>query len=171
MIKLKAIIIISFCMVFTLQAQKLNKKIIDTKTQKEILVGKCNLNGLKTGEFGDIFNAEYKKYIPDSTVIALLQSKMKKIKIEIILGAWCGDSEDQVPRFIKILDALKYKTKKINILCLDRCFKADGFDKEKRNIQKVPTFIIYHKKKEIGRIIEIPTQTLEKDLLDILHQM
>ncbi|MCU0370461.1 MAG: thioredoxin family protein [Bacteroidales bacterium] len=33
------------------------------------------------------------------------------------------------------------------------------------NIQKVPTFIIYRKGREIGRIIETPYTTLEKDLL------
>ncbi len=169
MIKLKTYIIINFFMIFTLQAQKLNKIIIDTKTQKEILVGKCNLDGLKTGEFGSVFNTEYKNYNPDHALITLLQTKIKDIKIEIILGTWCGDSKDQVPRFIKILDILKYKTEKIDILCLDHFCKADGFDKEKRNIQRVPTFIIYRKNKEIGRIIETPTRTLEKDLLDILN--
>ena len=163
-------IILCFCMTLNLQAQTLNKKIIDTKTNKEILIGYCNIEGLKTDSFGLVFKDEYKYYIPDSITITLLRSKIKKIKFEIVMGTWCGDSKEQVSRFIKILDVLKYKTKKINILCLDHFFNADNFEKGKNNIQKVPTFIIYRKNKEIGRIVEAPMNSLEKDLLDILNK-
>ncbi|MFZ4401178.1 MAG: thioredoxin family protein [Bacteroidales bacterium] len=166
--KIKIIFIVSFLMIFTLHAQKLNKKIIDIKTDKEILIGKCNLKGLKADTFGLVFKEEYKNYLPDSSKINILQSKMKSITIEIVMGTWCGDSKEQVPRFIKVLDAINYKTKKINFLCLDHFFKADDFEKEKNNIQKVPTFIIYRKQKEIGRIVETPTKSLEEDLLDIV---
>ncbi len=166
--KIKAIIIVSFFLVFVLQAQKINMKMIDIKSNKEILNGKCNLKGLKNGEFGKIFKIEYNNYIPDNEIIALLQPKMMDISFEIILGTWCGDSKEQLPRFVRILDAIKYKTKNIPLLCLDRSFKAEDFDKEKRNIQKIPTFIIYRNNIEIGRIVETPLQTLEKDLLEIL---
>lgn len=162
--------ILCFCIVLTLHAQKINKKIIDTKTNKEILIGNCNIKGLKTDSFGLVFNNEYKYYIPDNNTITLLQSKIKKIRIEIVMGTWCGDSKEQVPRFIKILDILKYKTKKIKILCIDHFFNAENFEKGENNIQKIPTFIIYRKNKEIGRIVESPMNSLEKDLLDILNK-
>jgi len=168
--KLNGFLIVSFLMIFTLQAQKFNKKTVDTKTQKEILTGKCNLGGLKTGEFGENFKVEYTGYILDSNTIDLLQPKMKNIKIEMILGTWCGDSKEQVPRFFKILDALKYKSRKLTIFCVDRLITAEGVDKKKSNLEKVPTFIIYRKNKEIGRIIEIPMVSLEKDLLKILNK-
>lgn len=168
--KLLVIIIVSFFTIYSLQAQKYNKKTLDTKTQKEILIGKCNLKGLKTGEFGDILRVEYKYYIPDSNIIGLLQPKLKNIKIIIVMGSWCGDSREQVPRFIKILDVLKFKYRKINFLCVDRLFKEEHFDKKITEINKVPTFIIYRKNKEIGRIIESPMQNLEKDLLNILNK-
>ncbi|MFZ4414217.1 MAG: thioredoxin family protein [Bacteroidales bacterium] len=166
--KLIGLIAVCIFMIFSLQAQKLNKKMMDTKSNKEILNGKCNLKGLKEAEFGKIFKKEYKNYLPANEVIALLQPKMMNISFEIILGTWCGDSKEQLPRFIRILDAVKYKTKTIPFLCVDRSFKADGFDREKQNILKIPTFIIYRNNIEIGRIVETPLQTLEKDLLDIL---
>ncbi|MEI6696777.1 MAG: thioredoxin family protein [Bacteroidota bacterium] len=166
--KLIGLIAVFIFMVFSLQAQKLNKKMIDTKSNKEILYGKCNLKGFKKAEFGKIFKKEYNNYLPLNEIIALLQPKMMNISFEIILGTWCGDSKEQLPRFIRILDAVKYKTKTISFLCVDRSFKADGFDRDKQNIQKIPTFIIYRNNIEIGRIVETPIQTLEKDLLDIL---
>jgi thiol-disulfide isomerase/thioredoxin len=170
MSKKVVLIVMVFFLFFSLQAQRLNKKRIDDKTQKEILVGKCNLKGLKTGEFGDVFKIEYTNYHTDSNVIVDLQKKMKKIKIEIVLGTWCGDSKEQVPRFIKILDELRYKTRKLEIVSITRLFEADGFNKMESNVIKVPTFIIYRKNIEIGRIIETPMQTLEKDLLNILNK-
>ena len=151
-------------------AQNLNRKIIDTKTQKEILYGKCNIDGLKTGEFGDFFKMEYNNYITDSSTLAQLKPMMKKVRIHIVMGSWCGDSQQQVPRFIKLMDMLKYKTRKLDILCIDHFFKAENFEKGNMGIEKVPTFIIYRKNKEIGRIVETPTHSLEKDLLNILKK-
>jgi thiol-disulfide isomerase/thioredoxin len=86
------------------------------------------------------------------------------------LGTWCGDSKEQVPRFIRILDELKYKTGKISFLCVDRQFKDEKIIVGNREIEKVPTIIIYRKKKNLGKIIEIPMLSLEKDLLEILSK-
>ncbi len=154
-----------------LQAQKLNQHITDTKTQKQILYGKCNIAGLQTGEFGDIYKMEYKYYTPDSITLHELKPLLNKIKIKIVMGSWCGDSQQQIPRFIKILNQLNYKTKKLDILCIDHYFKAKDFEKGTDKIEKVPTIIIYRKKTEIGRIIETPVKTLEKDLLGILTKL
>jgi len=148
--------------------QKVNRTIIDTKTQKPILYGKCNLKGLNTGEFGEVYKMEYKYYTPDTQKLNQIKPLLKNVSFKIIMGSWCGDSREQIPRFIKTLDLMKYKTKKIEIISLDHYFKLNGFDNEKYGIKKLPTIIVYLKKKEIGRIIETPTETLEKDLLNIL---
>ena len=39
---------------------------------------------------------------------------------------------------------------------------------ESLNIERVPTFIIYRNKNELGRIVEYPETSLEKDMLDIM---
>jgi hypothetical protein len=165
------IFMISFSMFFPLQAQKLNKKIIDTKTQKEILYGYCNQEGLKSGEFGEFYKIEYKNYIPDSNILIQLKPLFKRIKIKIVMGSWCEDSQQQIPRFMKLLNNMKFKTNKMEILCIDHFFKAENFEKGTNKIEKVPTFIIYKKTKEIGRIIETPILSLEKDLLEILKKL
>lgn len=151
-------------------AQKYNNIIIDTKTNKEILYGKCNVEGLKKTEFGDIYKIEYKYYIPDSSILHKIIPLLKKIKFQVIMGSWCGDSQQQIPRFIKLLDKLEYKNRKLDILAIDHFFKAKDFEKGTNKIEKVPTIIILRKGKEIGRIIETPKETLEKDLLNILSK-
>lgn len=168
--KKSIIFAITIILCYNVLAQNLNKTIIDTKTNKPILYGKCNIDGLKKGEFGEIYSMEYKYYIPDSLILEQLKPLLKKVSFKIVMGSWCGDSREQIPRFIKILDIAKYKTKKIDIICLDHYFKLDGFDNDKYQIKKIPTIIVYFKKKEIGRIVETPIETLEKDLLNILSK-
>lgn len=161
-------LILGLLIVNTNYAQKYNNVIIDTKTNKEILYGKCNIEGFKKTEFAEIYKIEYKYYIPDSNILIKIKPLLKKIRFHITMGSWCGDSQQQIPRFIKLLDKLNYKTKKIDILAIDHFFKAKNFEKGTNKIERVPTIIVYRKGKEIGRIVETPVETLEKDLLKIL---
>ena len=150
------------------QKKEINKKVSDTKTNEKILVGYCNRKGLTTDEFSIYYNIEYKDYKPDTTVIEQLKNKIDGVSITIVMGSWCGDSQIQVPCFYKIMDILNYDVKNITLICVDRKFKANNVSIDKLNIKRVPTFIFYKNKTEIGRIIETPKVSLEKDMLNIL---
>ena len=52
----------------------------------------------------------------------------------------------------------------------DQYKKSPEGEETGKNIQRVPTLIIYHKRKELGRIIESPVVSIEKDLISILKQ-
>jgi len=144
----------------------------DEKSGQEIIYGNCSVEHLKTGIFGDYFKLEYPNYIPSPEIIEQINTHLeesKNLKIIVVLGTWCGDSKDQVPRFLKIIDEISSSKLLISeIICLDRTKTAPLFDNDKYKIEKVPTFIIYRENKEIGRIIETPQNTLETDLLQIL---
>jgi thiol-disulfide isomerase/thioredoxin len=142
---------------------------IDSQSQKEILIGNCNIQGLNSGEFARIFWDNYSSYLPDTLVMAKFKTTLKDIRFKIIMGSWCGDSKDQVPRFFKVLDMLKYNPSEVEILCFSRQFKDKEIEAKRYDIKKIPTIIIYRNNTEIGRIIETPHTTLEKDLLDILN--
>ncbi len=119
--------------------------------------------------FGPIFQSEYINYSPDDEVLSKLKALVYSYHITIVLGTWCGDSQEQVARFIKVLDKLDYNTRKVTIIGVDRNKKAETTDVDKMDIQKVPTFIILDKNRnEVGRIIETPKTTLEQDLLSII---
>ena len=151
-------------------AQKLNQKTIDPKKNNEMLVGYCNRDGFSTVNsiFDSIYKVEYANYLADAETMNQLAGKLKGIKITLVMATWCGDSRDWVPRFYKIMDELDFNYKNLTLICVDREKKATGTTVEKLNIEKVPTFIIYRKKKELGRIIEVPVDILEKDILKIL---
>jgi len=162
--------IILSCVFFTrLFAQEFNQRVMDEKSQTEILVGACTLEGLLGCAFIDDYNIEYPSYKPNDTLVAQAKNLIGGVRCVIVLGTWCGDSKEQVPRFLKIIDQTGVNFDKLDFYCVDRQKEAPGMEiKTTYNIEKVPTFIFYRNDKEIGRIIETPQISLEKDLYDIL---
>ena len=151
-------------------SQELNKKTMDAKSEKEILIGYCTLDSLKTGDFGESFNDEWQWYEVDTMLTKKIKNKISDVSIIIVLGTWCGDSKEQVPRFLKILEQIGYDASKIKLICVDRNKKAGDVMIDDLKVEKVPTFIFYRKNTEIGRIIEVPVDLLERDILHILSK-
>jgi len=152
------------------QEKKINQKIFDPKSNHEIMIGYCNLAGMTDTAFNSAFITEYSAYAPDKEIINQLTSLLDGITVTIILGTWCSDSREQVPRFMKLFDALEHAFPDPVIICVDRDKKAGDVSLEGMNILKVPTFIVYYNGRELGRIIETPKITMEKDFLDILKK-
>jgi thiol-disulfide isomerase/thioredoxin len=166
-------LIVIICFLFGLldsnSAQEKYKREFDEKSKTDILVGECNLEDLMGCEFANSYNEEYPAYNPNGDVLIALKDQIRGIKCTIILGTWCGDSKEQVPRFFKIMDQLGNPFEELNIIAVDRNKEAPGLSiKEQYKIEKVPTFIFYRGDAEIGRIIETPKESLEKDLLEIV---
>lgn len=114
------------------------------------------------------FQKNYNEYKVDTATINLINKDLIS-SITIVLGTWCSDSKLQVPRFFKILDALDYK-RKLKVILVDKNKQANIKGYKKLEIVYVPTIIFYNKEqKQLGRIIESPKLTLEKDLLQMLQ--
>lgn len=165
--KISTLIILLFAI--NASAQKMNKKIEDPTRNKTVLINNCTREGLVSfPEMKASYDVEYPAYQLDSLSIDTLKPLIKDKKVTLVLGTWCGDSKYQVPHFFKITDALGIPEKDINIICVDGVKKAENGLLDGLDIQRVPTFIFYEEGKEIGRIIERPLATLEKDMLTIL---
>lgn len=150
-------------------AQELNQTVYDDEAGKQILIGSCDRSGLMAGEFGVYFDEYYQSYDPDKSALKGIRSEKEGVTVTIVLGTWCHDSKEQVPRFYKILDKLKWKEENIRQFCVNTSKKAEDIDMEGLDIVKVPTFIFYRNGKEIGRIIETPVKSLEEDMMMILE--
>ena len=137
-----------------------------------IIVGLTTWDGLVEVPYGDWFVTNYKNYVVDSTTLNAIQS-LSKIKIVLYMGTWCEDSQVQVPEFFKMMDYLKYDINNMMVIGLEK--KPDGKlvsptnEEEGMNITHVPSFLFYKNGKELGRIVEFPELTLEKDMLAILE--
>ena len=152
----------------TISAQDFNKIIKDGKTGKSILIGECNRKALVDSNFAWWFSSGYKFYHPDSSVISQLQRIDSTFSITIVMGTWCSDSRREVPRFYRVLDEIKFPKDKVELINVDRKKEAEELNLSKFNIERVPTLIVFSNGSEIGRIIETPKESLEKDLLNII---
>ena len=137
---------------------------------KPMLLGICNRQAFNDTSFSWWFNSEYKMYEVDSTSLAKISDKIKNTDITIVMATWCSDSRTLVPEFYKILDYLNYPSDKVKLINVDRDKKGRDDEIAGLNIHLVPTFIFYHDGKEVGRIVESPAETLEKDMVVILNK-
>ena len=148
--------------------QDLNKMFFDKRVGSEILIDQCDREGLESGTFGEIFANQYGNYNPNQETIESLKGHFDNISIKIVFGSWCHDSKMQLPRFYKVLDQAQFDGQEISVIGVDRMKKTHDADISGMKIRFVPTFIVYKNGVEIGRIIESPKKTLEKDFLNIL---
>jgi len=150
-------------------AQTLNKKVQDSTKHKLIMIDQCTRDSLTTfPEFKAMYDSQYPIYTPDSATVTKLKSLASEVKVTIVLGTWCGDSKLQVPHFFKVLDQAGISEKNVTLICVDGHKKAQNGSIDNLKIERVPTFIFTKKGKELGRIVEFPKNTLEKDFLAIL---
>ncbi|PST82144.1 thioredoxin [Pedobacter yulinensis] len=157
----------------TASAQKLNKTMHDKTRDKDVLINQCDRAGLIAfPEFKEMYDAVYPSYAPDSATTPELKRALSAGQhITIVLGTWCGDSKLQVPHFLKVLDEAGFPQKSVSFIAVDGNKKAENGLIDKLAIERVPTFIVTDKAgAELGRIIEHPKQTLEKDLLAIVQK-
>lgn len=154
-----------------LLAQEHNEKPEPTK-----ILGKSTVEDIKKVEVhAEWFNKNYDAYTPNANIVGQLsQTKHKKISVEVFYGTWCGDTKREMPRFVKVLDAMNFEREKVSFIGVEddeKILKQSPTGEERgKGIYRVPTFIFYENGKEIARINEFPSETLERDLLKILNK-
>ena len=146
------------------------EKINDTVPYEDsvMLLGKANRKGLQMEAFKDWFNTGYKDYNVDIEAIETLKPLLKDVTITVFMGTWCEDSQREAPHLYKILDAANFDESKLSLITVsEEKTTPEGFE-EGKNITNVPTIIFYKDGNELGRIVEYPIESLEKDMLAIL---
>lgn len=140
----------------------------------DMLLGKCTRDALLQPAFADWFKSNYDSYVVDSFTCNFIRPLLAGKSITIFMGTWCGDSKREVPRVLKMLDCCDFPASNLKMIMVgnsDSLYKKSPQHEEAgKNIVRVPTIIIEQKGIEIGRIIEFPITSLEKDLLAILKK-
>ena len=151
-------------------SEKINQEIISYEDEP-ILVGEIDLLGLSKEPYKTWFDENYQTYVVD--LESLQEAPFEDIEIDLFLGTWCEDSQLQVPQFYKILVQTGYDMSNFRMIAVDnhpdRDLQSPEGEHQGMNIEFVPTFIFYREGKEIGRIVEYPEDTLEKDMARILR--
>jgi hypothetical protein len=133
-----------------------------------MLLGKCTRERLQQPPFDTWFIKNYTDYSVDSATAALLRSKLAGRHFVIFMGTWCGDSRREVPRMFKLLDYCGVPASSIRLIMVnsaDSLYKqSPGHEEKGLNIFRVPDLLLLDDKREMGRIVESPVVSLEKDL-------
>lgn len=139
-----------------------------TQQKPSYLVGKKSKKDLLQAPYASWFNRNHDSYKLDEATVKELKKYIKGVTIKAFMGTWCGDSKRETPRFYKLLEALNFNEENLELITVNRSKRTpDNFEKG-LDIKRVPTFIFYRKGKEIGRYVEYPRESLEKDILAIL---
>lgn len=144
--------------VFVLSSHSMAQTGTCTTTQKDIL----------SGENGDIFKTELTNY--QANTEELSKVNFKDVSLKVVLGNWCEDSQREVPRLMKILDSKYASSVPVSYYLVNREKYCADPEVQKLDVKFVPAIIVYKNGKEVGRIVETPQATLEKDLAHILAQ-
>ena len=136
------------------------------KTSEEDKTGTVSLKELKQYEW---FKEEYNNYkVSEKAVDSLFG--LNTVKVIIFGGEWCSDTRLQLPRFIKILEIIQFPKESLKIVFVNKD-KQIPEDYKTLQIKFVPTFIVSDNAgKELGRIVENPSKTLEEDLIKLINQ-
>lgn len=146
-----------------------NLVVLDTSIHRAIMIGYCTKEGLSTSSiFKYDYDKEYTQYQPNLDFLNTITESLLELRITIIFGSWCSDSQREVPRLIRILDELNYSSDSLCIIGVNRQKEAPNIDISRYMIEFVPTIIFYKNNFEIGRIVESPLETLEDDIASIL---
>lgn len=134
--------------------------------QSDMLIGNIERQQLETGKFDKWFKPRYDAYEVDGDT-AMISNLLNGVDVTIFMGTWCPDSHIEVPDFYKVMDALD-NSPDIRLIAVDRAKTTLTGLENGKNIQRVPTFIFTKYGEELGRIVEYPMESLEKDMIKIL---
>jgi hypothetical protein len=124
------------------------------------------------GVFLGSLQNDYRSYKPNKLVLdsirAILQNE-NQLKVDVYGGNWCSDTRYGLGGLTHVLDDLGLKKGDFRYIRVNKDkkiidFKADGIE-----ISRVPLVIFHNGSKEIGRIIESPMESWEKNLLQLLQ--
>jgi thiol-disulfide isomerase/thioredoxin len=114
----------------------------------------------------EVFKRNYDAY----EVLAGIDGLPGDLEVKILFGTWCHDSEREVPRMLKLLEASGVKQENISLIALDiRKQEPEGRAKA-LDVRFTPTFIFLTAGTELGRIVEQPKVNIEHDLKAMLRK-
>ena len=106
----------------------------------------------------EVFKRNYDAY----EVLVGIDGLPADLKVKILFGTWCHDSEREVPRMLKLLATLGVTEENISLIALDIRKEEPRGRARTLGVKFTPTFIFYIGE-EVGRIVERPKKSLEED--------
>jgi len=159
-------------LVLIISACQTNKQYQVIKTKNETImngrISRAELEASKEIPWLKTNYNEAKPYLPHLNILKPIASE---IKVIIVAGNWCSDTQRELPRFLKIADEIGMKATQYDMYFVDRSKKCSAINTDVLQITNVPTFIFFKDGKEFGRIIENTKNSFEEDLINLYKLM
>jgi thiol-disulfide isomerase/thioredoxin len=143
-------------------------KLALTEENEEMLLGMIDRKGLQREQFKPWVDSIYNDYSVDTTIVGKIKPLLGDIDIRIFMGTWCEDSQREIPALFKVLDETNFNEENLYLTAVNRQKVTPQGLENGYNIEYVPTIILLDGNTELGRIVEYPIESLEKDLHSIL---
>lgn len=106
---------------------------------------------------------------PDARAAAALLDIAPGPRVLVLFGSWCGDSRRELTRLWSAFDLAGGEPRfEIRYVAVDRAKHEPAEMTAGRDLRFVPTFIVERDGHEVGRIVEVSPNGIERDLLDLL---
>jgi len=154
------------CSLYPLQAAEL---------PKPKLLGSCTVEQLREQPYAEWSVPGFDEYESNAKVVdELQQMDLSGVELTVFFGSWCGDSRREVPRLMRLGESLGLQAEQLRWIAVDndreRVKRSPDGEEAGKGIYRVPTILVERDGKEIGRIIEHPVLSLERDLRSILNR-
>ncbi|MGB4603167.1 MAG: hypothetical protein WBI08_01870, partial [Bacteroidales bacterium] len=96
-------LLIFFVFSLLLNSQNNNMIVYDSTLNQQVLIDKIDSKDLQHPIFAEYYKFYFESYNPDMSIIEKIKPLLDDISITIVMGSWCGDSQEQIPKFYKII--------------------------------------------------------------------
>jgi hypothetical protein len=169
--KKKFLLAVLACVLFSAAASAQGSyKVSYDSLGNKVLVGKISEKVLANDSAFMWFFTGVNRYRPDSAWIKYISFYRDSFDVVAFVGTWCPDSKRMLPEFYRVMMASSYPMNHIQLYGLDRHLKGEGGAEETYHVDKVPSFILLHDGKEIGRITDHVNRSMEADMVSILQR-
>lgn len=162
-----ALILLSFVQMATAQDYV---REMDRKTGKPILRGKITFQQIEKETVNSWFHKGADEYEPNSLAIKDLRALWSPYRFVVFAGTWCEDTRVLLPKFYKVLNMADIDLHAVEMYGVDRNKETLNLEHVFYNIKRVPTIIVMHQKREVGRIVENVNVSIEEDMLRIIEK-
>lgn len=131
-----------------------------------VLVGEVTREQIESA-VPDWVHAQVEAEIDEDAARAL--ADVPPAEVTVYLGTWCSDSRREVPRLWKALDATGGLVPfSVDYVAVDEDKREPAERLEGVDLQFVPTFVVRRDGEELGRVVEVAADGIERDLLQLL---
>ncbi len=157
------LVLLSFLSIKSMMAQDFVRE-EDKKTGKVLLRGKITFDNIINETTCKWFDTGVKAYQPNRSAVDELSKISGDYRFVVFAGTWCGDTKDLLPKFYKVLVESGFDMRAIEMYGVNRNKEALNIETTLYGIKNIPTIIVMHQFREVGRIVESVNTSIEEEL-------